>query len=446
MSDFGKIKKWWQELLARWNAKDPTPVPTPDPVPVPDPVTPPISSSLPTIGSATISGWGPVNMHWKMSEAELESCFVRMQQKNVRFFGVEAVGNANEDVLVNSAKLAQVKSRLLFEAKQCHGRGIWFNVIVANDNAGDGGYQNGGYTLQARLAQYTSFMDWIAENLAPYKSCIIITPVAETQTSAGKSLESHAAKVFAGWNLCANTGSRPTKPASWSKFYCFHPTSTGQWPNKDAIVLSDCGSTIRALNIGGDINGKSDPAKVKAWLAEGVKRGQAVVAVYGFQCGADLDAIDALERPAANSQPSGGTNEPTQPTVDEADFSAFKWDVGGVNGTNAKLDTPRISELKFKGTKELTLHWDTGLSSWGYEATQADGIACLFLQHNDGTYRGGKFEWISTSRSQRDLDNIYGKKYFFDLSDVPNPCKAAFVVLSKDKTRRSNVIAGEWKR
>ena len=59
---------------------------------------------------------------------------------------------------------------------------------------------------------------------------------------------------------------------------------------------------------------------------------------------------------------------------------------------------------------------------------------------------GGKFDWISSSRSTRDFKNIYGGYGGWNLSNVPKTTTAAFVIVSKDGKWRSNIVVGLWER
>jgi hypothetical protein len=74
-------------------------------------------------------------------------------------------------------------------------------------------------------------------------------------------------------------------------------------------------------------------------------------------------------------------------------------------------------------------------------------VACLFVQRSDGKWVGGKFDWISSSRTTRDFNNILDKPYLgWNLNGVPNPCSVVYVVVKADGKKRSNTIRGEWRR
>jgi hypothetical protein len=289
-----------------------------------------VSSEVPDLSkvSGTLSGYGPVNAWWKMSRAALTKILSRMQRKNVRVFPVEVVGNANEDMLANAVKLAQMKDRYVHVLAECGSRGIIFNPIGLNDNAGDNNYSNGGVKLAARVPQARALYDWMAARGGV--GCTLHTPVAETQTSDGHSLQAYAATVLgrAGYRLCTNDSSRVQQNASWSQEFCYHNTSVGDWPkSKKGYVLSDTGSAIRQLS-GGRLDGPGDPAALRRWLAAGVARGQKIVAYYAFQyAGYDEAAIDAMSIAAAAppEQDDHDDGDATPSGNDSIDLSKVEW-------------------------------------------------------------------------------------------------------------------------
>lgn len=144
------------------------------------------------------------------------------------------------------------------------------------------------------------------------------------------------------------------------------------------------------------------------------------------------------EAPAAPGTPA--TDPAAQPdrTGDEVDFRMLAWTCGGFGGGGAVLGVPRIGALKVSSSG-LTLRWLTGLESWGLARTDAGAIAALFCLV-DGHWRGGKFDWISTSRASRDFNNIRSGYQGWRPADLDTADAYAFVVVSADGRRRSNVI------
>jgi len=76
---------------------------------------------------------------------------------------------------------------------------------------------------------------------------------------------------------------------------------------------------------------------------------------------------------------------------------------------------------------------------WGMEFTEAKALACLFIP--DGNkWIGGKFDWISESRTSRDLTNIKKGYNGWNWNKFSSAKKFAFVIVSGDGKKRTNVI------
>ena len=123
----------------------------------------------------------------------------------------------------------------------------------------------------------------------------------------------------------------------------------------------------------------------------------------------------------------------------------FQWKYGGFNGANAVEDKVKI-ELVGITPAGISYRWVTDLSAWGVSHTDASQVlACAFVRNNAGEYVGGKFDWVSSSRSYRGFSHLSNYSGW-TLKDVPNPTTLYFVVVHKDGRRRSNYIKTEWKR
>ena len=147
---------------------------------------------------------------------------------------------------------------------------------------------------------------------------------------------------------------------------------------------------------------------------------------------------------ATRSLPTG-TPATTGGVADAVPFSSLSWSFGGVSGSGAKQSGVVISGLSCS-KNGLSFRYNKDLSAWGRSKSSAGDIACLFVQRSNGSWVGGKFDWISSSRTTRDFKNIYENYHGWSLAGVPNPCNVAFVILSGDCKRRSNVISGRWAR
>jgi len=117
------------------------------------------------------------------------------------------------------------------------------------------------------------------------------------------------------------------------------------------------------------------------------------------------------------------------------------WCYGGFDGSRARHDARcRISSLRVSNPSGLTLKWNTGVP--GDWATDKSGLVifALFFQASDGSWKGGKIDWIDTSRSTRDLKNPAAGYGGWNWSEYLAARKHAAVVVSADGRKRSNWI------
>ena len=157
---------------------------------------------------------------------------------------------------------------------------------------------------------------------------------------------------------------------------------------------------------------------------------------------ASKPATTAAPAPAPAPSPSGDNGDVG---ADQVPFGSLKWTFGGrPNGSGARNGGVVISGARFS-TDGMSFSYARDLSAWGYASGALGGVACLFVQKSNGQWVGGKFDWISSSRRSRDFANVYGGYEGWSLAGVPNPCSAAFVIVSPDGKRRSNVIVGTWR-
>lgn len=165
------------------------------------------------------------------------------------------------------------------------------------------------------------------------------------------------------------------------------------------------------------------------------------LAVPFFQAGCEHSS-----HPSSSEKP-----KTTEEGSDEIEFSLLNFAFGGVDGSNAQPGGVQIAGLQAAGNR-MGFTYIANLRTWGVtDDTDTPALACFFVKRNDGTWVGGKFDWIGSSRNTRPLDNLFpgpnGLGYNgWNLANVPNPCQCAFAIVSADGKRRSNVIAGTWNR
>lgn len=139
----------------------------------------------------------------------------------------------------------------------------------------------------------------------------------------------------------------------------------------------------------------------------------------------------------------GCSDKPREASADEVSFDRLNWTWGGFDGSRATLDAPRIRFVAANTSRDMSIHWDVDMRSWGYAPGQADGVACLFVKKG-GVWVGGKFEWISSSRTYRSFNNPLAGYGGWDAGALRGADELAFVVVSKCGRKRSNVAL--WKR
>lgn len=147
---------------------------------------------------------------------------------------------------------------------------------------------------------------------------------------------------------------------------------------------------------------------------------------------------ETVEPPADPSAPS---------TADAVPYSALNWSMGGFRGAGALQHSGAvIGSLEIKPNR-LSYKWVSG----GCEALGATSkgdadhtLACLFYLDASGKWQGGKFDWISTSRTTRDFKNIDSGYNGWNPSAFHAAKEFAFVIVGTGG-RRSNVVTAEAK-
>lgn len=154
---------------------------------------------------------------------------------------------------------------------------------------------------------------------------------------------------------------------------------------------------------------------------------------------------DAKHDPVISMEETGeipNTVSQEGPSLDGVPFEQLEWTYGGFKGNKAELATGCvISSLKVSSSG-MTYKWSEGGCEKLGAADKGDHtqtLACFFV-YDGRSWKGGKFDWISTSRTTRSFENIKDSYngWPFDAVDTAKSC--AFVIVSANGKRRSNVI------
>ena len=115
---------------------------------------------------------------------------------------------------------------------------------------------------------------------------------------------------------------------------------------------------------------------------------------------------------------------------------------GAFAGGNAIEDKEvQIKDFKMNA-KNMTYKWALNdMAKWGYPHTDAKALACAFYYDEASkTWKGGKFDWISSSRLSRGWENIYSKYKGWDPNKFFAAKKHGFCIVSGDAKKRTNLI------
>lgn len=135
--------------------------------------------------------------------------------------------------------------------------------------------------------------------------------------------------------------------------------------------------------------------------------------------------------------------EPPVADADEIPFSSLKWEYGGADCHKAEHAKKAVIASLKVGSSNMTYSWKSGGCENLGASSASDSsktLACFFVER-DGAYRGGKFEWISTSRTSRSFTNITKGYHGWPKDAVASGKKFAFCICSDDGKKRTNVIA-----
>lgn len=380
------------------------------------------ATAYPVVGKGTITGYGPVNNHWKIPDAVVVQILDRMQARNVRAYKVESVGHASEDVLGKSNLLAEMKRKTLLAASECARRGIYYHVTLFNDNAGKNTWRNAGPSLGDRLRQAKAFIDWFAATVPPNGVYVVI--VGETRTSAGKELEKYGAKALkaAGFRIGNNEGggrprARTTFGGIGTDFFEYHPVNTSDWPaDKKAHVTGDTGAILAQLNQRGNVYGLGNPAAVAAWRANGEAAGYDFVIYYGF----DVAEFDGPTIDAMSPNQASGSAQPTAAAEWPSELANVQWLHANVRDwpTTAQM-TASISGGQIRFPYDKANSWPVATS--GVEkGTNANVWA---IPQINGRWYAATWEWLrqgQTSKPMWVLDKSTGKGDHFKVAPLNN--------------------------
>ena len=158
-------------------------------------------------------------------------------------------------------------------------------------------------------------------------------------------------------------------------------------------------------------------------------------------CAALSDILREVQQRPGAEVPSDGPPE-AGAGIDAVDFSLLRWRYGGfAGGGSVAVDGAQIGALSVTASG-LRYAWRAGgceLLDPENSHENANCIAALFVRDAAGAWHGGKFDWISSDRTSRDFKNIREGYNGWPGAAIEGAQGFAFVIVSKDGARRTNV-------
>jgi hypothetical protein len=174
--------------------------------------------------------------------------------------------------------------------------------------------------------------------------------------------------------------------------------------------------------------------------------GASLALAFGSGCQSIRDYIrdkiadKITDNPAApGDDDGGGTPAAEADARDDVALSALRWAHGGYTPPSGAALDRVIASARYTPRKEVSLATPADL--WGATHEKASAIFCMFYEQPDGTWVGGKLDWISPDRKVRDLAHIYGAKPYNGWEKIigRDGGRVAIVIYSQDGKHRTNV-------
>ena len=256
---------------------------------------------LAPIGSKTLAMYGRVNEWAFCSGAPLETVLDTMRKEAEALAAngwdggqIELWSWVRYSGIGSAAGMQRIREVFPEMVRVYRKLGLWLVVSGANDNQGLGKWGDPGIPL-SKDAGFTD--ECLALVLAQGPENMIVQPVCETQTSAGRDMERKWAAALkpAGFFLLDNHGSRPTRQQAWADAAVWHPCSLDLSGIAQTLwVNNDCGLAIMAMS-GGGMRDPANPSAVAKYLADGIARGFPAIMVYAWgHADLDIQAIQAI--------------------------------------------------------------------------------------------------------------------------------------------------------
>ncbi len=183
--------------------------------------------------------------------------------------------------------------------------------------------------------------------------------------------------------------------------------------------------------------------KLKAAIEKWLRKNVADIDPYEPQGAEEVVVPETEPEPAPDTPESAPEPEPEPSQT--ATTNKIAWRYGGVDGSKAReTDAARIGSLKISQSG-LSYKWEKGGCEQLGATSRSDcdhTLACAFWW--DGSqWVGGKFDWISTSRTTRDFKNIDSGHRGWEPAKFRAAKRKAFCIMSANGKLRTNLAVWE---
>ena len=242
----------------------------------------------------TVLGYGRI-AHWALDlnllKAELAAC----DEAGIGIYTVSLLGwwryalPGATDAQIRDMTEAGYKALI----DECRSRGMIALVDIHNQNSGSRKHGEQGRRLDDPAE--VALIDWGIELVRKQGPAnVVVVPCREAREESGFSVERKCVERLDGFQLCANAGSRTWPVPGWADYAEWHPWTVDEVPPSGAIVVSDTGSILNQLNVGGAL-GPGQPELVRRWMQAGVGQGNPARVYYTLYPGPlDLATIQAI--------------------------------------------------------------------------------------------------------------------------------------------------------
>ena len=225
--------------------------------------------------------YGRVN-HWADSPRTLKQEVRLMARNGLDGYMIELAGWAAPWTdHWSDAWLRETERRYARLLRMCRRRNLVLFVSIVNDNMGRGKYGDTGPALEQVYGQALQLMQVVRKHGADH---VVVQPVAETQTQAGRNFETDCLRALQGFTLAYNGGGGfPDRTPEGFHCRAVHPAHIGTAVPQGVMAVSDHGILIRELAADRSLDGPASDDRLTQWVENMKRMHVKAIGYYAFQ-------------------------------------------------------------------------------------------------------------------------------------------------------------------